>query len=71
MEHNNYNLISFQKDAYAEAAELTVTPKPDSMLRVFMAYVPLEKPTEVKPQKLITFERNGYTVVEWGGTELS
>ena len=71
MEHNNYNLISFQKDAYAEAAELMVTPKPDSMLRVFMAYVPLEKPTEVKPQKLITFERNGYTVVEWGGTELS
>ena len=71
MEHNNYNLISFQKDAYTEAAELTVTPKPDSMLRVFMAYVPLEKPSEVKPQKLTAFERSGYTVVEWGGTELS
>ena len=69
MEHNKYNLISFQKDAYTEAAELTVSPKPDSILRVFMAYIPLENEVEITPQKLETFERNGYTLVEWGGTE--
>lgn len=71
MEHHSYNLISFQTDAYTEAAELTVTPKPDSMLRVFMAYVPLEKAVEAEPQTLTPFERSGFTVVEWGGTELN
>ena len=30
LEHNAYNLISFQSDAYTNAAKLTVTPAPDS-----------------------------------------
>lgn len=68
MEHNSYNLISFQQDAYTEAAKLTVSPQPDSMLRVFMAYVPLEHEIVISPQTLKPFERSGFTVVEWGGT---
>ncbi len=70
MEHNNFNLISFQTDTYEEAVGLTVTPEPDSMLRLFMAYVPLEEKVSAAPQKLEPFTRRGYTVVEWGGTEL-
>ncbi|MBQ8920941.1 MAG: hypothetical protein IJ060_02110 [Oscillospiraceae bacterium] len=70
MEHNNYNLISFQSDAYTDAAELDITPKPDSMLRVFMAYIPLEEEREIAPQTLVPFDRTGYSAVEWGGTEL-
>ena len=70
MEGNAYNLISFQTEAYTENAKLTVTPTPDSMLRVFMAWKPLETPIEIEPQELPAFERHGFTVVEWGGTEL-
>ena len=70
MEHNKYNLISFQKEAYTDSAKLSITPQPDSMLRVFMAYVPLENTVRVQPQQLEEFERKGFTVVEWGGCEV-
>ena len=68
MEHNKYNLITFQGDAYTNSAKLNITPTPDSLLRVFMAYVPLEEAIDVEPQQLETFERKGFTVVEWGGS---
>ena len=71
MEHNAYNLITFQGKAYTDTAKLDITPAPDSMLRVFMAYKPLEDSVDIEPQQLETFERKGFTVVEWGGTELS
>lgn len=37
MEANPYNLISFQQEAYTESARLEITPKPDCIIRVFMA----------------------------------
>ena len=70
MEHNAYNLISFQGEAYTNSAKLHISPEPDSLLRVFMAYVPLENAVETEPQQLEAFERKGFAVVEWGGTEL-
>ncbi len=70
MEHNAYNLISFQGEAYTNSAKLNITPTPDSMLRIFMTYVPLDNAVDIEPQQLETFERNGFTVVEWGGTEI-
>ena len=41
MEGNPYNLITFQKEAYEETAGLLISPKPDSILRVFMVYLSL------------------------------
>ncbi len=48
-------------------APLTVSPKPDSVIRVFMDYTPLEKEIKVAPLSFQTPERKGFTVVEWGG----
>ena len=70
MEHNAYNLIAFQGDAYTNSAKLTVTPAPDRECRVFMAYIPLENAVEIEPQELETFERTGFALVEWGGAEI-
>lgn len=70
MEQNPYNLISFQTDAYTDHARLTVTPEPDSVLRVFMAWKPLEAPVELPAQDLPAFSRSGFAVVEWGGSEV-
>lgn len=70
MKDNRYNLITFQTDKYTECAKLDISPKPDSVLRVFMAYKPLEKPIEIEAPDIAKFERNGFTVVEWGATEL-
>lgn len=70
MENNAYNLISFQGQNYTDAARLEITPTPDSLLRVFMAWQALDQPIEIEPQTLPTFERTGFTVVEWGGSEV-
>ena len=70
MEDNPYNLITFQNEVYTNSAVLTVNPKPDSVLRVFMAYKELEKPIKIEAPKIMPFERKGFTVVEWGGTEI-
>ncbi len=71
MAANPYNLIAFQAEAYTDHARLTVTPEPDSLLRVFMAWKPLEAPADLPAQELPAFKRTGFTVVEWGGAELS
>ena len=70
MEANPYNLIAFQAEDYTNHARLTVTPEPDSLLRVFMAWKPLEAPMDLPAQALPAFDRAGFTVVEWGGAEL-
>ena len=71
MEHNAYNLISFQTDLYTDNAKLTVSPAPDSVLRVFMAWMPLEAPIDLVPQTLDAPAREGFTVVEWGGAKVT
>lgn len=70
MQDNPYNLITFQSKAYTDAAKLDITPKPDSVLRIFMAYKPLKAKISLPEQTLNTFERKGFTVVEWGGSQV-
>ena len=70
MEENPYNLISFQAEAYTDSAKLTVSPAPDTLIRVFMAWQPLEEAVEIAPQDLTAPEREGFTVVEWGGSRI-
>ncbi len=53
---------------FNKIAPLTISPKPDTLLRVFMYYNPLNKAIEVAPQTLRSIPRKGFTVVEWGGT---
>ena len=69
MEDNAWNLIAFQGAAYTDHARLTVSPAPDTVLRVFMAWQALEEPVDIEPQTLTAPERTGFTLVEWGGAE--
>lgn len=70
MEQNEYNIISFQTDAYTESARLDISPAPDTLIRVFMAYKPTQEFIEIEVQELDAPERVGFTVVEWGGAEV-
>ena len=70
MQDNPYNVITFQSTLYTESACLEITPTPDSLLRVFMAYYPSPTEVEIEPQVFDGFERHGFTVVEWGGSEV-
>ena len=70
MEDNAYNLMAFQTEAYTDHARLTIAPEPDSLLRVFLAWKPVEDPVELPSQTLEPFQREGFTVVEWGGCKV-
>ena len=70
MEQNPYNIISFQTDIYTDAAQLTVNPTPDTVIRVFMAWQKADSYVEIPKQELFAPKRSGFTVVEWGGTEI-
>jgi hypothetical protein len=71
LKENKYNYIRF---ATAEEIEknmpLTIAPAPDSVIRVLLTFKGLDKPLEVKEQKLSSPQRSGFVAVEWGGTEL-
>ncbi|EKD49846.1 MAG: hypothetical protein ACD_63C00031G0002, partial [uncultured bacterium] len=64
-----YFLFSFfGTQDFNKIAPLEITPKPDTLLRVFMYYDPLDEPKFILPQELKGVDRTGFTVVEWGGT---
>jgi len=70
MQDNPYNLISFRGEDYTNAARLEITPEPDSLLRIFMVFAPLDEEIDIPPQQLETFDRKGFAAVEWGGAEI-
>lgn len=71
LQENNYNLIVFQEESYTDIAKLNITPQPDSIQRVFMTFKGLDKPIQIKEQVLQPFKREGFTVIEWGGVEIT
>ncbi len=70
MEQNPYNIISFQTDLYTEAAPLEISPAPNTMIRVFMAWKASDRFVALPKQALTSPNRNGFTVIEWGGTQV-
>ena len=71
LESNKYNYIRFMtREEIDNNMELDINPKPETLIRVMMEYKGLDKKINVKEQELTQAKRIGYTVVEWGGTEI-
>ena len=71
MQENPYNLIAFQSDCYTQVAQLDISPAPDTLLRVFMAWKPLEEKVDIPAQTLTAPARDGFTAVKWGGSRIN
>jgi hypothetical protein len=71
LQDSAYNLIRFETmEEIEDYMPLKLSVEPDTLIRVLMAYRPLEEAVEVPEQVLPqTPERKGFTVVEWGGTK--
>lgn len=71
MEANPYNVICFEtKEEIEQNMQLNISPIPDTVIRVRMDFKPIQQWQEIPEQKLEKIQREGYTVVEWGGTEI-
>ncbi len=71
MMNNNYNVIHFAGESYSESAPLNITPRPNTLIRVFMAYQASKVFVKTTIPKFTSIKRSGFTVVEWGGTEVN
>jgi hypothetical protein len=60
-------LTWLQNKEMDKLAPLSISPKPDNIIRVFLDFEGLDSSIAIKSQNLIRGERNGFTAVEWGG----
>lgn len=60
-------LTWLQNKEMDELAPLYIKPKPDTVIRAFLDFRGLNKPTSIENQTLNKYERKGYVATEWGG----
>ena len=72
MEKNKYNYVKFlTADEIEEDMAIEVSVEPETTIRVRMIFSGMEEWRDVKEQKLENAPgRNGFTLVEWGGSEI-
>lgn len=68
---NEENFIHFWvNDNIDNSSILTINPKPDTLLRVFMEFKSYNGEQKLPLQELYLTSRKGFTVVEWGGSNI-
>lgn len=67
---NQLNFIHFyfNEDVEQHVAKLQITPTPKSLIRVFMTYHGVNEEESIRPQIIPSYQRKGFTAVEWGGS---
>lgn len=73
MNANAANYVHFAfNDEYSSFADLQVSPQPDHLFRVYMFWSDAAGKSfaSLKTQPLESFKREGFSVVEWGGSEM-
>ncbi|MGI5840931.1 MAG: hypothetical protein ACOX6N_01855 [Patescibacteria group bacterium] len=48
-------------------APLSISPRPDTIIRIFLEFEGYDAPVKLEPQQLTAPSRQGFTLVEWGG----
>ncbi len=72
LERNKHNFIHFLvNEECNEIATLNINPKPETTLRIYMEFYGLENYTRINEQQLPKTQRKGFTLVEWGGSDVS
>ncbi|WP_188051031.1 carboxypeptidase-like regulatory domain-containing protein [Flavobacterium sp. GP15] len=72
LEKNETNFVHFYSNSdYDVFSTNAVNPKPETSIRVFMEFYAVENKTEIPEQKLVKTQRKGFTLVEWGGADVT
>ena len=64
---NFYEIKLFDGNFLKDNMNLIVSPKPDTIIRLEFSFKPLKEKAVIPEPAIITPERKGFTVVEWGG----
>lgn len=70
---NDQSFIHFRvNDDIDNSSKLEVNPQPDVMIRIFMEFKAYDgKSSKLEEQKLPELKRGKFTLVEWGGSDVS
>lgn len=72
LEKNQTNFVHFLvNNGYSTISKNIVNPEPDTSIRIFMEFYGLNQKTGIIPQDLPRTTRKGFTLVEWGGSDVS
>ncbi len=70
LERNGQSLVYFeQTEERNEDSPLIFSTEPDTLIRTMIHIKKVDAATTIKEQVLTHYERNGFTVTEWGGVE--
>lgn len=70
LERNGQSLVYFeQTEERNEDSPLIFSTEPDTLMRTMIHIKKVDAATTIKEQVLTHYERNGFTVTEWGGVE--
>jgi|GEM_PF-489178 len=70
LQENETNIKFLTSDEINAYMPLDIEPKPDSVIRVYMAYKGVDEGFSVREEELESPLRDGFVAVEWGGVEL-
>ena len=65
---NYYEIKLFDRTFLKKNMDLIISPQPDTLIRLNFYFKPLKSKIKINKPQIVTPERNGFTVVEWGGT---
>ena len=72
LEKNEFNFVHFLvNEKYDAISKNEILPKPDTSILVFMEFYKTSSFQKIVPQNLIKTNRKGFTIVEWGGSDVS
>lgn len=65
---NTSNFVRFEfNDACDKFTELNISPQPDNVYRIYIFFSPIDGPMKTVDQDIPRMNRDGFTVIEWGG----
>jgi hypothetical protein len=68
---NKLNFVRFEFNEQCNRyAELEITPKPKTIYRIYITWMSIPQELEVAGQEIEQYSREGFTVLEWGGSEI-
>lgn len=69
---NELNFIHFEfNEECNRYAELNINPTPDEIYRIYILWMPISHERSVTEQQIPSYSRDGFSILEWGGIEIS
>lgn len=69
---NDLNFVHFEfNEECNRYAALHISPKPTNVYRIYMLWTAIDEAVDTEAQDIKTFARKGFSVLEWGGSEIS